>query len=429
MDCYKVKKINDDIVVKVPGSKSITNRALLLAALADGTSTVTGALKSDDSMHFLNCLKELGFAVMENGDSISITGMAGKIPQKEGKIYVGSAGTAARFLTAMLAFSEGVYKVEASPQMSKRPMKDLIAALEKLGAQFKFIGHEYSFPFVVTGRYVNNQRKNDVSYNVAINIDKSSQYLSALLMTASMLDGPLAINLEGERTAKSYVDITMKMMEEFGIKTIKSDESNYLVQSDNGSSYKSRAYEIEPDMSAACYFYAMAAVNGIKALVKGVYKNNMQGDMKFLDVLADMGCVVEEKEEGIEVSGPHKLSAVEVDMSDFSDQTLTLAAIAPFADGKVTIKNVAHIRNQESDRLAAIGCAYEKMNIKYEMYPDGICIYPGTPSEAMVETFDDHRIAMSFAVTGTKTGNITILNPMCCRKTFPEYFNVLEKLN
>lgn len=436
MSVYSVKKLKKDIVVTVPGSKSITNRALLIAALANGASVIRGALNSDDSMHFLDCLKSLGFDCKNDGNDIYINGLGGVIPKKRAEIYVGSAGTAARFLTAMLAFSDGEYTVQASEQMTRRPMRELIVSLMEMGAEFVFLGEDYALPFRVKGIYftgVNNAGANDDSkghgdYSVSVNIDKSSQYLSALLMTAPMLRRSLRIRIEGNRKAKSYVDITVRMMREFGVpvESIENmDEDGYVVEK---AVYSARGYDVEPDMSAACYFYAMAAVNGVSAVVKGVHGDIMQGDKKFLDVLLRMGCEVKETPAGIMVKGNDRLRGIDVDMSDFSDQTMTLAAIAPFADGEVNIRNVGHIRNQESDRLAAIDTALKNMGVETKLREDGILIRPSKPSAAHIETFEDHRMAMAFAVTGTVYGNIHICNPNCCEKTFPEFFNILDSI-
>lgn len=436
MSVYRVKKLNKDIKVKVPGSKSITNRALLIAALADGASVIRGALNSDDSMHFLDCLKSLGFDCKNDGNDIYINGLGGKIPKKEAEIYVGSAGTAARFLTAMLAFSDGEYTVKSSEQMARRPMKELIVSLIEMGAEFEFLGEDYSLPFKVKGIYfaaLNEAGENDDKganecYSVSVNIDKSSQYLSALLMTAPMLKSSLRIRIEGSRKAKSYVDITVRMMREFGVPVeniVNMDEDGYLVEK---ALYLAREYDVEPDMSAACYFYAMAAVNGVSAVVEGVHGDIMQGDKKFLDVLLDMGCEVKETPAGIMVTGNGRLRGIDVDMSDFSDQTMTLAAIAPFADGVVNIRNVGHIRNQESDRLMAIDTALKNMGVETAVREDGIFIRPSKPSAANIETFEDHRMAMAFAVAGTVYGNINICNPNCCEKTFPEFFDILDSI-
>lgn len=474
MSVYSVKKLNKDIAVKVPGSKSITNRALLIAALADGDSVIRGALESDDSRHFLECLKTLGFDCKKDGNDIHINGLGGIIPKKEAEIYVGSAGTAARFLTAMLAFSDGEYTVRSSEQMARRPMRELIVSLMAMGSEFEFIGESYSLPFRVRGIYfagLNNAGNCDAGaedignirdagddsnvrgtggvrgqgdvrdtddvredadahedYVVSVNIDKSSQYLSALLMTAPMLKRNLRINIEGNRKAKSYVAITVRMMREFGVpveNVENTDGSGYLVEK---AVYSARGYDVEPDMSAACYFYAMAAANGVSAVVEGVHGDIMQGDKKFLEVLRDMGCEVKETPGGIMVTGTGRLSGIDVDMSDFSDQTMTLAALAPFADGEVNIRNVGHIRNQESDRLAAIDTALKKMGVETAVREDGILIRSSKPSAADIDTFNDHRMAMAFAVTGTVYGNIRICNPNCCEKTFPEFFDILDSI-
>ena len=427
MSEYLVKNtIKQNIKVRVPGSKSITNRALLLAALGNGVTTIYGGLKSADSEHFLKCLSQLGFIIDENDDRIIIEGNDGRIPCKEASIYVGSAGTAARFLTSMLAMSDGEYEVTSSEQMAKRPMKDLITALEELGAVFEYYGEEYSLPFKVKGMFHKSVQNVKFKFNVCVNIDKSSQFLSALLMTAPMLKKRLDIKLTGNRTAKSYVAITIKMMEQFGVTVVCPDDDNYYIEAD--SSYIGCEYRCEPDVSAACYFYAMAAVCGITATVKDVHLDSMQGDIRFLDVLQNMGCTICDMEEGVSVAGTGTLKGVSVNMSDFSDQTMTLAAIAPFASGKVVISNVAHIRGQESDRLSAIENELTRMGIKCETTPDGITIYEGEPKPALIETYDDHRIAMAFAVTGLVAKGIRINNPQCCSKTFPEYFEVLDGL-
>lgn len=439
MYSYSVKKLNKDITVKVPGSKSITNRALLIAALADGLSVIKGALDCDDSRHFFECLGNLGFDCKKDGNDIYINGLGGAIPRKEAEIYVGSAGTAARFLTAMLAFSDGEYTVRSSEQMARRPMRELIVSLMGMGAEFEFLGEDYSLPFKVKGLYSagsDDAGAGDAAsadddsgvygdYSVNVNIDKSSQYLSALLMTAPMLKRNLRIKIEGNRKAKSYVDITVRMMREFGVPVVNTGGNSYFVEK---STYSARKYDVEPDMSAACYFYAMAAANGISAVVEGVHGNIMQGDIKFLDVLSDMGCGIKDTPAGIMVTGNGRLRGIDVDMSDFSDQTMTLAAIAPFADGDVNIRNVGHIRNQECDRLMAIDTALRKMGVETEIREDGILIRPSKPSDADIETFEDHRIAMAFAVTGTVYGNINICSPDCCEKTFPEYFDILDSI-
>lgn len=421
---YTVKPLTTkDIRVRVPGSKSITNRALMIAALSDGTSYINGIQTSKDAEHFINCLVKLGFFVDKRYEHVIIKGNNGVIPKKKAEIYVGSAGTAARFLTAMLALSDGEYTINASEQMKSRPMKELIQALMDAGAEFKFYENEYSLPFTVKGAMTACD-KDELHFD--INIDKSSQFLSALLMAAPMTKKKVSITLAGKRTAKSYVRITEKVMEAFGVNVLHNSEDEYIIEKD--SFYKAGPYRCEPDVSAACYFYAMAAVCGACGAVFGVHKDSMQGDIEFLSVLRDMGCTVTDTDYGVAVSGPKLLKGIEVNMSDFSDQALTLAAIAPFTDTGVTIRGIGHIRNQESDRIQAMYNELTKMGIACTQYDDGISIKPGVVKPCLVDTYNDHRVAMAFSLCGLKAPGMRIDNPECCSKTFTEYFDILDGL-
>lgn len=448
---YKVKKyLKDDIVAEVPGSKSITNRALLLAAMADGTSRLEGAAFSEDSVHFLNALKELGFTAQadEKKCSVVIEGHGGKIPNKNAKIYVGSAGTAARFLTAFTAMGDGEYILESSDQMRKRPMRELLVALESLGAEFTWLEDEYTFPMKVKGILygrnsdINSAKKSEMNLNgviadkviepkqVDLNIDRSSQFLSALLLVLPIAFDDVTIKMTGTRQARSYVEMTEQMMKQFGHTGIEKLAGDcYRVR---GMKYTALNYNIEPDVSAACYFYALAAATGKRAMVKRMRKDSLQGDMKFIDLLEKMGCEVrwdKDKENNLWLKGPDgKLKGIEVKMSDFSDQALTLAAIAPFADSKVTITGISHIRGQESDRIKVIVDELTKMGISCNELTDGVEIYPGTPKNVEIKTYNDHRVAMSFAVTGLAGDGMTILNPECCKKTFAGFFDEIDRL-
>ena len=448
---FNVKKyLKDDIVAEVPGSKSITNRALLLAAMADGTSRLEGAAFSEDSVHFLNALKELGFTAQadEKKCSVVIEGHGGKIPNKNAKIYVGSAGTAARFLTAFTAMGDGEYILESSDQMRKRPMLELLEALESLGAEFTWLKDEYTFPMKVKGILygrnsdINSGKKSEMNLNdvisgkitepkqVDLNIDRSSQFLSALLLVLPIAFDDVTIKMTGTRQARSYVEMTEQMMKQFGHTGIEKLAGDcYRVR---GMKYTALNYNIEPDVSAACYFYALAAATGKRAMVKRMRKDSLQGDMKFIGMLEKMGCEVrwdKDKENNLWLKGPDgKLKGIEVKMSDFSDQALTLAAIAPFADSKVTITGIAHIRGQESDRIKVIVDELTKMGISCNELTDGVEIYPGTPKNVEIETYNDHRVAMSFAVTGLAGDGMTILNPECCKKTFAGFFDEIDRL-
>ncbi len=429
--CIPLKK-NQRYEVTVPGSKSITNRALLLGALGKGKTVLKGVLFSDDSRVFMQALKEIGFYVdiEEEEKIVTIEGMGGEIPGDgtlERRVYVGSAGTAARFLTAMLALSGGRFLVESSEQMKARPMKPLLLALEELGAEFEYLEESYAFPFRILGR--RSQGKSVLEENsprVDLNIDQSSQFLSALLLSGVMCSGGLTIRLTGTRSAKAYVNISMRMMEEFGCEVEQMGEDTYRVLPEQ--QYQAGEYQVEPDVSAACYFYAIAAVTESEVKVKHVHSNTTQGDIRFLEVLQRMGCQQREEEDGIVVAGA-PLKGVHVDMGDFSDQTMTLAAIAPFAEGDTVIDGVGHIRGQESDRIRGIVTELGRMGIQCEERQDGLTVHPGEVRPAVVQTYEDHRMAMAFAVTGCRAGGIVIEDPGCCRKTFENYFEVLTSLD
>lgn len=428
---YLVKKIEKPIdwTVEVPGSKSMTNRALLLAALSKGTVEVEGVLFSDDSRHFLSSLESLGFAltIEETKKRVTVTGCNGSIPKKEAEIHVGSAGTAARFLTAMLGFSDGVYTIQASEQMKKRPMKPLFDLLIKVGAKITYLENEGFLPIRIVGRAYDGENITQSALALNLDISKSTQFLSALLLISPMIRQGLHIHITSEKTDGSYIRITRKMMEEFGVE-VAFDGRDYEVTPQ--ASYQKKSYVVEPDMSAACYFYAAAAVTGGRALVKHVHMDNTQGDLKFLNVLMQMGCTVEDTETGIMVTGvaDGRLKGITVDMNDFSDQALTLAAIAPFADADVRIENIGHIRGQESDRIHAIVTELARAGIACEEETDAVTIHPGMPKSAVIETYEDHRVAMAFSVLGLKADGIRIDHPECCGKTFEEYFEVLDRL-
>lgn len=409
------------ITVSVPGSKSITNRALLLAMLADGKSTLNGALFSDDSRHFLNCLHSLGFetASDEAGARMEVTGLGGALPKSEASLYVGSAGTAARFLTACLGVSEGTFHMDSSEQMKKRPMAPLLSSLKELGSEITFSEKEGFFPFTLKGHGFS---KNEIS----IDIDSSSQFLSALLIAASLSKEDMQIHVQGSH-GMAYIDMTQKMMEQFGVVSVKTEDGTFVVPA--GQTYNALDYAVEPDVSAACYFYALAALLGISVTVKGVWEDSLQGDVAFLHILQQMGCSLTATNDGLCITGPARgaLQGVTVDMSACSDQAITLAAIAPYAQSKTTITGIGHIRHQESNRIAAIVENLKAMGIVCEELPDGVTIHPGTPKPALIKTHDDHRLAMGFSLTGLLTEGILIEDPSCCKKTFENYFEVLEE--
>lgn len=429
---YKMNRVMHPhpIEVSVPGSKSITNRALLIAALSSGRSTLKGVLFSDDSRHFIQALIDLGYNVDVNEKecTVSIVGCSGDIPCRgngagskyDATVDVGSAGTAARFLAAFLGLSKGRYRMVSSEQMKKRPIKELLVALEELGAVIEFEEEEYHFPFIIGNDRI---AKNEVT----IDVDKSSQFLSAFLITSVLFEDELTINVTGSH-GMSYVEMTIEMMNQFGVKVNKDDKmvNKYTVGKE--TKYRGLDYDIEPDLSAACYFYAMSPLLQVESKVKGVHTKCLQGDIKFLSVLEDMGCSLREESEGMVVCPPINgcLKGGKWDLSTFSDQTLTLAAIAPFASSDVIITGVNHIRYQECDRINAIVENLSNMGIECQEENGEIVIKPGEVHGCEIQTFEDHRVAMSFSLPGLVKDDFIILDPMCCRKTFENYFQVLE---
>lgn len=407
--------------VTVPGSKSITNRALLLATLAEGVSTLRGVLFSDDSRHFLNCVQELGFetTVDEKQCIVTVRGLGGTAPKSECSLYVGSAGTAARFLTAYLGVQNGNYRMTASEQMRKRPMAPLLKVLRELGCEITCEDREGYFPFLLSSH---GFQRNEVT----VNIDDSSQFLSALLISSCLAPGDFTVRLEGSH-GMSYIDMTRKMMAQFSVTAEKVGEKAFVTKA--GQHYQSRDYQIEPDVSAACYFYAMCPLLEIPVQVKGITAESMQGDMAFLSILEQMGCTRKQDPEGVILLPPQngRISGVTVDMSACSDQAITLAAIAPFANSPTTITGIAHIRHQECDRLTAIVTELTRLGIRCDSTEDSITVYPGTPHPGRILTYEDHRMAMGFTLTGLRVPGIVIDNPACCRKTFETYYDVLEE--
>ena len=428
MDEYRVRCIfdkidrNKTIRVKVPGSKSITNRALLIAALAEGETILKGALFSNDAKNMISCLNALGIKmeIDEENETITVQGCGGRLTVREADINVGSAGTAARFLTALLAFSAGVYHLDASEQMKKRPMKPLLDALIKLGAIISYDEAEGHFPFTIDSRAV---KGGEISLDTCI----SSQFLSAVVMTGFLLPDGLKVNIAGGRESLPYVDMTEKVMESFSMKPQVVSENgavSYILK--EGDTYKGREYEIEPDVSAAGYFYAMAEILGCRAQVKNVHLDSIQGDIEFIKLLTKMGARLEDEADGILLYGANEGSydGIEANLNSFSDQSLTLAAVSAFAKSPTRITGIAHIRLQESDRLLAIKNELEKLGVGAAMGDGEISIFPKEMDgqDVEIETYDDHRVAMAFALVGLRRGGVVIKNPDCTAKTFKDYF-------
>lgn len=409
-----------DAEIRVPGSKSVTNRALLVAALADGASSLHNPLFSDDSYWLMQALAKLGFEVHadEAEAKVEIEGLRGIIPLAEVEIFVGNAGTVARFLPPFLALGRGPYRVDGSPRMRERPVADLVEAMRRLGAAVRYGEGEGRFPMVVRGGGIRGGE-------ARVRGGQSSQFLSGLLMSAPYADEPVELEVEGELVSRPYVGITTGVMREFGVKAEEDSDGTFRV---SPSHYEAREYTVEPDASGASYFVAAAAVSGGRVRVVGLGSGSSQGDARFAEVLEEMGCEAEYGEDHIEVRGPERLRGVDVDMNDISDTMMTLAAIAPFADGPTRITGVGHTRHQETDRISAVARELERLGVGVKEGPDGIEITPGQVRPATVRTYDDHRMAMAFALVGLMVPGVRIDNPACVTKTLPRYFDLLESL-
>ncbi len=409
-----------DCAVQVPGSKSITNRALLIAALADGESILDGALFSDDTHYMVEAWRRLGVAVRADAAASRITvgGCAGSVPAAGAELYVGNAGTAMRFLVAALCVGRGRFRVDGNARMRQRPIEDLLDALRQLGAQVCGVGADGYPPVVIDANGLPGGQARIVAA-------KSSQFLSAVLLAAPYARAGVAVEVSGALAAPPYVDMTIGVMAAFGVSVTRDGYQRFDVRPQH---YAGQRYRIEPDASSAHYFLAAAALTGGRVRVNGLGRRSLQGDVRFVEVLEQMGAAAVRGEDFVEVRGGAQLNGVDVDLNAMSDTAPTLAALAPFARTPVTIRNVAHVRLQESDRLHAVATELQRLGVRVHEREDGLVIEPAQIQPAVVETYDDHRIAMSFALIGLRVPGIGIRDPHCVRKTFPDFFARLEEL-
>lgn len=407
-----------DVEVAVPGSKSDTNRALPIAALADGTSVIRGALFSDDTHYMAAALNALGIHVTASREdrTFTVAGAGGSIPARSASLFIGNSGTTARFLTALLALGRGEYVLDGVERMRQRPIQPLLNALQQLGVDAVSI-HGTGCPPV-------RIRANGLrGGHTRLDGRESSQFLSALLMVGPCTPDGLTIDIEGDLVSKPYVDLTASTMAAFGATLTNERYRRFVVP--GGQRYRATEYQVEPDASAASYFFALAAVTGGRVRVPGLGSRSLQGDLRFVEVLERMGCTVEMTADATEVRGPERLAGIDVDMNAISDTAQTLAAIAPLASGPVAIRNVAHIRAKETDRISAVVTELRRLGVRVEEMPDGLVVYPGPVQPGRVKTYDDHRMAMSFAILGCATPGIRIADPGCVAKTFPEFWDTL----
>jgi 3-phosphoshikimate 1-carboxyvinyltransferase len=405
--------------VRPPGSKSITNRALVCAALADGDSLLTGALESDDTRVMIEGLQQLGITVEHDrtARTIRVTGCNARPPAASADLMLGNSGTTVRFLTAMCTLGHGTYRLDGVPRMRERPIQDLLNTLGQLGADAVSESGTGCPPVVIRAAGLRGGRA-----EVAGNI--SSQFLSALLQAAPCAQSPVELSVHGELVSKPYVAMTLAVMRAFGV-TIPSDKFPMRVPAPQ--KYRGRKYAIEPDASAASYFFAAAAIAGGSVTVEGLSRGSLQGDVAFCDCLRAMGCDVSEASDSITVTG-RALHGIDVDMNAISDTVQTLAAVALFAAGPTTVCNVGHIRHKETDRIAALASELRKFGAEVEERDDGLTISPHLLHGAIIDTYDDHRMAMSMALVGLRVPGVVIRDPRCVAKTYPEYFADLQSL-
>lgn len=405
--------------IVVPGSKSLSNRALLLAALAQGKTQLKGILKSDDTYWCIDSLQKLGIAcdVDENTATVQLAG--GGVKVEEAEIFFGSAGTLARFLPALLATGEGTYHINASAQLCARPLRGILKALEEQGTIFEFKDAPYQLPFTLKAQGL---KGGEVMISGAL----SSQFISALMMAAPLAKTPMTIRLTEPVAQPDYLKMTQHMMADFGVKM--HIEGAFDVMHITPQPYQAYSHTVEADTLAACNFLGLAAASKGDVTISNFNPNSLQPGVRFLDVLEQLGCTVEKKGQAVRVQGPEKLKGGLFDMSQLAEATLTLAAMAPFADAPIEIRGVEHIRHHECDRLSVMAQALVQAKVPVKEFEDGLYIAPKQPQKGLFETHDDHRVAMALAIMGAAGQGITLNDPACVSKTCPTFFELLKQL-
>ena len=406
--------------IRPPGSKSITNRALACAALAEGESTLAGALDSEDTQVMIAALRQLGIAIDADLPAavLRVTGCGGRIPAAGGELYVANSGTTIRFLAALVALGRGTFRLDGTPRMRERPIGDLVEALRQLGADAESLGPGGCPPVVIRAAGLPGGP-------ATVRGDVSSQFLSGLLMAAPYAERPVEITVAGVLVSQPYVRMTLALMSAFGVDAPAGDLSHFRLPA--GVKYRGRQYEIEPDASAASYFFAAAAITGGEVALEGLSRQSLQGDVAFVDVLEQMGCRVTYGADRITVAGG-PLAGIDVDMNAISDTVQTLGAVALFARGPTTVRGVAHIRHKETDRIGALATELRKLGATVEERADGLKITPGPLHGAAIDTYQDHRMAMSLALAGLRVPGVIIRDPGCTAKTYPRFFEDLRRL-
>ncbi|MDD5331018.1 MAG: 3-phosphoshikimate 1-carboxyvinyltransferase [Sulfuricella sp.] len=424
LDLAPISRVSGTVLL--PGSKSISNRTLLLAALAEGITEVKALLDSDDTRHMLEALKTLGVKWEQHGDSrdYRVEGVAGNFPVKRADLFLGNAGTAFRPLTAALALSHGEYRLSGVPRMHERPIGDLVDGLRQLGADIAYLGNEGFPPLAIQPAAIAGER-------VKVRGNVSSQFLTALLMAAPLAQQDVTIEVVGELISKPYIEITLNLMRRFGVEVERQGWQAFTLRA--GQDYKSPGtIHVEGDASSASYFLAAGAIGHGPVRVEGVGKSSIQGDVRFAEALGQMGADIAMGDNWIESSGSGRLKAIDLDCNHIPDAAMTLAVAALFADGTTTLRNIASWRVKETDRIAAMATELRKVGATVEEGADYIRVTPPHASRltphAAIDTYDDHRMAMCFSLVALGGVPVRINDPKCVAKTFPDYFDRLAAI-
>ncbi|WP_027359895.1 3-phosphoshikimate 1-carboxyvinyltransferase [Desulforegula conservatrix] len=414
----KTKPVRESSVIEVPGSKSYSHRILIAAALAGGSCRITNLLRSEDVDLTAKALEQMGAKVKIDGTVAEVYGMSGSPSPSDKEIYLGNSGTSMRLLTGIACLGKTDYVLTGTPRMQQRPLQELLDGLTQIGAKAVSKNSTGCPPAIVNGSAMKGGK-------MTLDCRVSSQYLSSVLLMAPCTSDGIEVNVIPGLVSKPYVDLTLEILERFGINFEHKGYDYFKIP--GGQKYMPGEYRVESDASQASYFWGSAAITGTSVKVMGVSATSRQGDAKFADVLERMGCTVIREADGITVKGG-KLKGVDVDMGDMPDVVPTLGVVAAFAEGETIVRNVEHLKAKESDRLAAVATELNKMGIDATDTGTGLVIKGGKPKAATIETYDDHRMAMCFAMAGLVVPGMKILEERCVEKSFPTYWEVFERL-
>ena len=404
--------------VSVPGSKSLSHRFLMAAALSDGDCIIENCLISEDTLLTMGALRQMGVKIGVEGTRVQVKGRKGRFSACQEPVFLGNSGTSLRFVCALAVLGEGPYTITGTERMQERPIQDLLDGLVKIQVPAKSVNGNGCPPVIIEG----GKR---IGGATELRCGKSSQYLSAMLLIAPCTQSGIEIQVTEGPVSKPYVDMTRYVMQQFGIQL---EREGYETFSVTGCQiYRHGVYTVEPDCSQAGYFWAAAAITGGDVMVKGTRFNMQQGDIGMVRLLESMGCRIMEASDGVRVVGGD-LCAIEADMSDMPDMVPTIAVVSAFARGKTFIKNVSHLKIKESNRIEAVVRELNKMGVNALATDDGLMVEGGRPHGAVIDTYNDHRIAMSFAVAGLVVPGMDIRNPGCVEKSFPDFWEVFEEL-